>query len=360
VARNSCSRKGGIELTPDEVKSLIGKLDSADMIGFTRSFVDDFESALKSDIGLDGDDDWSGVLCIGMGGSGAGGRFLSALADSEGGLPFVTWNDYGLPSWWGPDWLVMATSYSGETEETLDGATKAIENGGTVIGISSGGRLSDILGGNDDSVCIDIPGGQTPRSAFGHIFGTQLSVCWRLGLLPSFPEGEIESMIKRLRSASSSYDLIGGDGMPINLASTISGKGLGIVSPGEMGPAAYRFSCQLNENSNSFARPAEVPEMNHNEIVPWMSANADSQALVLLTCDGINPRTKSRIDWMMENVEGPVVWRIDCEGESLLERLLYAAHVSDWISIALALINGVDPSEMDAISGLKAHLSVIQ
>jgi len=347
-------------LNAEEMKSLIDKLDSGNMAGFTRSFVDDFETALNSEIEIGEDNDWSGVLCIGMGGSGAGGDFLGSLADSEGGLPFVTWRGYGLPSWWGPDWLVMATSYSGETEETLDGAVTALENGGTVIGISSGGQLSEILGNNEDSICIGVQGGQTPRSAFGHIFGTQLAVCWKLGLLPAPPAEEIESMINRLRSISANSDLIDGDGMAASLASSLSGRGIGIVSPGELGPAAYRFACQLNENSDSFARSTEVPEMNHNEIVAWMSKNAESQALLVLTCEGINPRTASRIDWMLEQISGPVVWRIECEGESLLERLLYASHVTDWISIALALVNGVDPSQMDSIVGLKAHLSKIQ
>ena len=360
MASNSHSRQGGVKLNPEEMESLIGKLDSGDMVGFTRSFIDDFESALNSEIGVGEDNDWSGVLCIGMGGSGAGGGFLGSLADSEGGLPFVTWSDYGLPSWWGPDWLVIATSYSGETEETLDGAVTALENGGTVIGIASGGQLSEILGNSEDSVCISVPGGQTPRSAFGHIFGAQLAVCWKLGLLPKPSVESIEQMMHRLRSVSATSDLKGGGGMAASLASSLQGKGIGIVSPGELGPAAYRFTCQLNENSDSFARSTEVPEMNHNEIVAWMSENSESQALVVLTCEGINPRTMSRIDWMLENISGPVVWRVDCEGESLLERLLYASHITDWVSIALALVNGVDPSQMDPIVGLKAHLSRIQ
>ena len=359
MAGNSRRREGGIQLNTEEMHYLIDKLDSGDMTGFTRGFVDDLENAINSEIQIGEDNDWSGVLCIGMGGSGAGGAFLGSLADSEGGLPFVTWSDYGLPSWWGPDWLVIATSYSGETEETLDGAVTALENGGTVIGISSGGQLSEILGNSEDSVCISVPGGQTPRSAFGHIFGTQLAVCWKLGLLPAPPDEELDSMMDRLRTISANSDLIGGDGMAANLASTLSGRGIGIISPGELGPAAYRFVCQLNENSDSFARSTEVPEMNHNEIIAWMSSNAESQALVVLSCEGINPRTMSRIDWMLEQISGPVVWRIECEGDSLLERMLYASHVTDWISIALALMNGVDPSQMDSIVGLKAHLSKI-
>ena len=104
-----------------DMASLLAEFDTGDMAGFTRSCADDLETAMAAEVGIEADSDWSGVLCLGMGGSGAGGRFLKALADDEGGLPFVVWSDYGLPSWWGPDWLVLATSHSGNTEETLAG-----------------------------------------------------------------------------------------------------------------------------------------------------------------------------------------------------------------------------------------------
>ncbi len=342
-----------------DMASLLAELDTGDMAGFTRSFADDLEAAMATEVGIEADSDWSGVLCLGMGGSGAGGRFLKALADAEGGLPFVVWSDYGLPSWWGPDWLVLATSYSGDTEETLDGVHEALESGGTVIGVSSGGQLAEILEGSDDCALLSVPGGQAPRSAFGHIFGTQLAACWAMGLLPPPSEAEMSGMLKRLRTVSLGADLVGGDGMSETMARSMQGREIGIVSPSELGPAGYRFSCQINENSDGFANSSDVPEMNHNEIVAWSSEGA-SRALIVLTSEGMHPRTRARVGWMLDNIESEVVWRIECEGESLLERLLYAVHVTDWVSISLALVNGVSPSEMAAIDSLKAYLANIQ
>ena len=342
-----------------DISSLLTELDAGDMVGFTRRFVDDLEAAMSMDAGIEADSDWSGVICLGMGGSGAGGRFLKSLADSEGGLPFVVWSDYGLPSWWGPDWLVLATSYSGETEETLDGVRMALESGGTVIGVSSGGQLSEMLEDSDECALLSVPPGQTPRSAFGHIFGAQLAVSWALGLLPSPSADEISGMLGRLRESTSRADLIGGDGMSETMARSMLNREIGIASPSELAPAGYRFACQINENSDGFANSSEVPEMNHNEIVAWAS-DGTSRALVALTCEGMHPRTHARMAWMLDNIESEVVWRIECEGESLLERLLYAAHVTDWISIALAVDKGVTPSEMAAIDSLKAHLASIQ
>ena len=342
-----------------DMPTLLAELDAGDMAGLTRLFVDDLETAVASDLGIEADTDWSGVICLGMGGSGASGRFLKSLADAEGGLPFVVWSDYALPSWWGPDWLVLATSYSGDTEETLDGVREALESGGTVIGVSSGGQLAEMLEASDDSTLLQVPGGQAPRSAFGHIFGTQLAACWAMELLPSPSEAEMLAMLERLRTASSGADLVGGDGMSETMARSMIGREVGISSPSELAPAGYRFACQVNENSDGFANPSEVPEMNHNEIVAWAS-EGDSRALVALTCEGVHPRTHARMAWILDNIESEVVWRIECEGESLLERLLYAAHVTDWVSIAMALAKGVNPSDMAAIDSLKAHLASIQ
>ena len=148
--------------------------------------------------------------------------------------------------------------------------------------------------------------------------------------------------------------------MSETMARSMQGREVGIVSPSELGPAGYRFSCQINENSDSFANSSNVPEMNHNEIVAWTSKSASNRALLLFSCEDLHPRTSARIEWMLEEIESSPTWVIECEGESLLERLLYAAHVTDWVSIGLAVLTGEDPSEMPAIESLKTHLASIQ
>ena len=343
-----------------DLQKIADELDSQDMIGFTRNFIDDFETSISRVIDIDSDQDWAGVLCLGMGGSGAGGMFLSTLADNSGGLPFVVWRDYGLPSWWGPEWLVIATSYSGNTEETISGVREVLDSGGTVIGISSGGEMKEILSNSDGSLFVSVPGGQMPRSAFGHLFGTQLSVCWSLGIMEKPSGKEINDMIQRLRSSSIEFDISGGNGLVVTMAESMLDNQIGIIAPTMLISAARRFANQLNENSDVFARPSELPEMNHNEIVAWASTNDSQHSIVYFSCEGIHPRVSSRMNWMLENIENHNSWIIDCEGESLLERLLYASHISDWISIALALLRGVDPSEMASIDELKSYISKIQ
>ena len=348
----------GVNMSELDFQSLLDKHDRSDMAGFTRNFVDDLEASMNAEIQIEADMDWSGVVCLGMGGSGAGGMFLSALADDSGGLPYVVWNNYGLPSWWGPDWLVLATSYSGNTEETLDGVRQALEEGGVVVGICSGGELENLLSQSDESLCISVPSGQMPRSAFGHLFGSQLSLSWALGVLPRPSEEEINQMLGRLRSCSKLADIVGGDGRVAAMANGMSERDIAIVSASEMASVGVRFTNQLNENSERFSRPVKLPEMNHNEIVAW-DRNSSSQALLYIASPHTNPRVRARISWMMENLEAGDSWLLDCEGDSLLESLLTAAHITDWVSIALAMINGIDPSEMTAIKGLKTYLSTI-
>ena len=342
-----------------DMTELLSKHDSGNMADLTRSFVEDFETAIGQETGLSSDTDWSGVLCLGMGGSGAGGRFLKSLADSEGGMPFVGWSDYGLPSWWGPEWLVLATSYSGNTEETLDAVIEALESGGSVIAVSSGGQLSDLVLGSDDATLIEVPEGQMPRTAFGHIFGSQMAICWDMGLLKRPNGDDLKAMLGRLRNASIHADPSQGDEIWQTMAKSLVGREIGIISPTELGAAGYRFACQINENANGFANPADVPEMNHNEIVAWQS-EGQSRAMIALTCEGIHPRSQARMHWLIDNLESQVSWRIECEGQSLLERLLYVTHVTDWISIMLAVLKENNPSEMTPIDSLKAHLSTIQ
>ena len=336
--------------------AMLKEFDKQDMASWTRKFIDDLETAFQHDLGILDDDDWHGILCIGMGGSGAGGELLSTLADNYAGLPIVNWRDYGLPSWWGPEWLVIATSYSGNTEETLDGATLALEKGGTVIGISSGGRLESLLDSNEEGHHINVPAGQMPRSAFGHLFGTQLSLMWTLGIFPAPTDEDLGLMINRLRDATRLWDPQQGSTLALKAAELLSGSDIGVVSSSNLGCVSQRFVNQLNENSNVFGRSSVMPEMSHNEIIPWTDEHPGRRTLVLIKSDLAELGNKKRIEWFEEKSIFTHKLVIEAVGSSLVEHLLYVAHVSDWISIMLAVSNGVDPSDMDAIPELKEFL----
>ncbi len=348
---------------------LAAALDKEDMIGFTRSFVDDIRNGrelVNRELlpWLDElDTGWSGVLCLGMGGSAAGGDFLSALSDDAGSIPIRCHRGYDLPNWWTPDWLILATSYSGNTEETLEACNQAIQQGATMVVISSGGELAGMCELSDKVHLISCPSGQPPRSAFGHIFSRQLSLLVEIGILQT----EIsEQSLRRLQDAVDDNDIIEHpEGDVASLALNLMQNPIAILGPEELMPAMNRFKNQLNENSSRFARIGAFPEMNHNESVAWggvgedQDPDAKQQALMILSWDGIHPRVRHRMDWFVSNCPTDLAWKIHGDGESLLESLLHICIMTDWLTIALGLLHGKNPSAIEPIISLKEFLSQI-
>ena len=176
-----------MEHTPDSTPEptlvdLAERLDKEGMVNFTRKFHDDLRQ------GFDAVNEerfpwlaelkqapWSGVLCLGMGGSAAGGDFLASLTTHSGGCPVMVHRDYTLPAWFDATWLVLATSHSGNTEETLAAAEAALGLGATVVVIATGGVLAGLPELSPRCHLIPTVGGQPPRTAFGHIFSRQVA-----------------------------------------------------------------------------------------------------------------------------------------------------------------------------------------
>lgn len=356
---------------PLNIEELSQQLDSEGMMGFTQSFVSDVENGFSavSEKHLPWLEqvkasEWKGVLCFGMGGSAAGGDFLARLADASGSKPFVVHRGYELPSWWTSDWLILATSHSGNTEETIAATEAALKQGATVVVIATGGVLAGFCELYEHCYLIPSIGGQPPRTAFGHLFSRQLALIEHLGLIPQQPDDERGAMLVRLEYACQSNDFRNASGVALlDLAMALREHPISLLGPTEMQPALVRFKNQLNENSGRFARIGVVPEMNHNEIVAWGGVSDDAdpareeQATLFLTWDGMHQRVRRRIDWMVEHTPTDYAWRIHGEGTSLLEVLLHHCIVMDWLTIALAFLHGKDPAAIRPIQALKGYLA---
>ena len=343
------------------LRELAEELDASDMLGHLRNFPQDLARAWKHselwDLSRVENQEFSGVICLGMGGSASGGDFLSCLTDADGCLPFVSHRGYGLPTWASERWLVLSTSYSGNTEETIDATEAAIELGCTVVGMSSGGKLKSLLE-DANQTWVELPGGQPPRSAFGHIFGAQVALSWRLGI--TSPPDDLDSIIKRLEEAVGACDFVDTEGDDVigEMADSIRNREVSVLATQSLAPTAYRAVCQLNENGGVFARGHVIPEMNHNEIVAWGELNAtENQSLLIFTWEGAHDRNEMRLDWYLDNISIEPTWGLMCEGDSHLEALLYAVILMDWLSCAVALMRGKDPTAIGPIVGLKQHLS---
>lgn len=353
---------------------LAATLDTDGMIGFTQRFHEDMQDgfdAVNTDLFPWLNDlkraPWAGILCLGMGGSAAGGDFLAALAAHQGGCPVIVHRDYGLPAWFDATWLVLATSHSGNTEETVAAAEAALKRDATVIVIATGGVLAGLAELSPRCYLIPTVGGQPPRTAFGHIFSRQLAAVEHLGLLPRQERKERQAMLERLAANNQHFDVLSQpEGDIALLAAGLLEQPMCVVGPTELSPALNRFKNQMNENAARFVRIGVLPEMNHNESVAWggvgpdSDASASSQALLLLTWPGMHPRVQQRLDWMVAHASTETAWNLVAEGHSLLECLLYLCMVMDWLSITLAFLHGKDPSAIAPINALKAHLDAVQ
>ena len=358
-------------MNDSDLKELAEKLDSDGMLDSLRQFVDDliraftqFDFEIPNWIEDVGSKEWDGILCLGMGGSGAGGCFLQTLFNSEGNIPVVTWKNYGIPSWWNEKWLVIATSYSGNTEETLDGVSKIIESNGTIITISSGGILAGLAEMNEQAHHIHVPGGKLPRAAFGHLFGTQIALVWKLCLLERPNKIKLEELLSRLADEIENSDFIANPNSPtIELARALIDTPIAIIASNEIEAAAERFSKQINENAGRFSRFSSIPEMNHNEIVAWgitgdvNDFSTNSQSVIILDSPHIHPRNNTRMKWFTHYLNSNTAWKVSAEGESLLECLLHLCILMDWTSCALSLFQNKNPSLIPSINSLKRHLS---
>ena len=349
-------------------------LDKGGIVEFTRSFVKDLEKGLShatpehfpwmKDIAST---QWNGILCLGMGGSAAGGDFVAALSSFHGNLPIIIQRDYVLPSWWNASWLVLSTSHSRNTEEALEATETALKSGATAIIISTGGILSGLPEVYPSCFLIPSVGGQPPRTAFGHIFSRQLGLLRSIGVLPQPREGADAAMFTRLQTACDGFDILNDpEGDVAQLALCMLERPLALLGPTELQPALNRFKNQLNENAARFARIGVIPEMNHNESVAWGGVGSDQDesgidhVLLLLTWQGIHRQVSKRMDWMVAHAATDYAWKIAGEGNTLLESLLHLCILMDWISIALAFLHGKDPAAIGPISALKAHLESVQ
>jgi glucose/mannose-6-phosphate isomerase len=362
--------------SPQELSlaDLVKALDNQGIVDLTRAFVNDLRGGIVHAtpehfpwMNHLEKTKWSGILCLGMGGSAAGGDFISALSSFQGTVPILVQRDYVLPSWWNTDWLVISTSHSGNTEEALEATETALKLGATTVVISTGGILSGLPEIYPKCFLLPSVGGQPPRTAFGHIFSRQLGLLRNIGVLPQPREGADEAMFDRLQLAVEGFDIVNDpEGDVAQLALCMLERPIALLGPTELQPALNRFKNQLNENSARFARVGVIPEMNHNESVAWGGVGSDQDAsssehvLMLLTWQGMHRQVSKRMDWMVAHATTDFAWKIAGEGNTLLESMLHLCILMDWISIALAFLHGKDPAAIGPITALKAHLESVQ
>ncbi|MES1227074.1 MAG: bifunctional phosphoglucose/phosphomannose isomerase [Armatimonadota bacterium] len=294
------------------------------------------------------------LLLIGMGGSAAGGGFLQALFNAQGKVPFEVSRTYTLPSWVGPGTLVLACSYSGNTEETLASYDEAKRRGANIIAVSSGGELA-LRCRADGFPLVLVPGGQPPRTALGYMLVPGVVACQRLGLLPDLDWQELIDQLKEVRATNQPSTE---SSLAKALAATLEGKVPVVYGQSHWTEAvAVRWRGQINENSKAMCLTHVFPELCHNEILGWEgSASQGRWHVVLFTGGDESDQMKKRVAETL-NLTGVEYTELVACGGSLLSRMLGLAYTGDFVSLYLAELTGQDPAQMKAIDELKARLA---
>jgi glucose/mannose-6-phosphate isomerase len=293
-----------------------------------------------------------GLVVCGMGGSAVGGLLAQAALGDRLRRPLAVVRDYQLAPWTPPEHAVLCVSYSGDTEETLACFEAAEAVGAPRIVATTGGALAAAARAAGLPV-IGIPAGLQPRAAVGYTFTVAAEVATTVGVAPGL-RTEIDSSAAHLGHAR--------DGLAARaaeLADRIQGTVPVIYGCDLTAPVAYRWKTQVNENAKQHAFTHELPELDHNELVGWSEqAGGPPFSAIFLEDRDQHPRQRRRIELTASLVEpaASAVIRLETEGETRTERLLWAVMLGDLVSLHLAALRGVDPSPVEVIERLKAEL----
>lgn len=303
------------------------------------------------------------IVVCGMGGSGIAGDVISAAFNDELPLPVVVLKQYRVPAFVGPDTVVFALSYSGDTEETVSMASAAVDAGASLVAVAKGGAIAQ-LARQSGGLHLPCPDGFLPRAAIGALVGPLAVALFRMGLAPGAHANLVRAQEQLARRRDRCEPSIEGAANPARELARKIGRTVPLVYGGGAlgGVAAYRWKCDLNENAKAPAFCHAYPELDHNEICGWGQSGDITRQLVTLVelRHGFeHPQLGRRFELTREIIEETVhqVVCVEAGGEGRLAQLLDLMYVGDWVSCYLALANDVDPGPIDAIFALKRRLA---
>ena len=291
-----------------------------------------------------------GLVVCGMGGSAIGADLARAAFGERLELPLTTVREYRLPGWVGEEHLVLCSSYSGNTEETISCFDAAGERGVRRVVATTGGALGERARAAGVPV-IPMPAALQPRAAVGYVLTAAAEVAAVAGAARSLRreiEAAADALAQRLDAlAEQAAELAAtvGDAVPVIYGCDLSGA------------LAYRWKTQVNENAKQHAFVHALPEMDHNEIVGWSDAGPRFAAIFLADPDQ-NERERRRIELTAELIRPAAssVTVVELEGASRCERLVTGISLGDLFSLQLAARRGIDPTPVEVIERLKDEL----
>ncbi|UCB43258.1 MAG: bifunctional phosphoglucose/phosphomannose isomerase [Dehalococcoidales bacterium] len=301
------------------------------------------------------------VLVIGMGGSAIGGDLVSSLVAPEAKLPIIVYRGYDLPAFVDDKTLVIASSYSGNTEETLSTFNQALETGAKKLVITTGGKLKSMADEKGIAVLTFTYRSQ-PRAALAFSFLPVLCFLQKLRVVGD-KSAEVDEALEILQKLSVRID----ENQPASknparqLAEKLHGHLPVIYGAGLLSEVAHRWKTQINENSKAWAFHEVFPELNHNAVVGYQFPPelAEKILVVLLRSSLLARPIQLRYEVTCQLLERAGVGYefVDGEGRAPLSQMLSLVLFGDYVSYYLAILHRIDPSPVEAINYLKEQIS---
>lgn len=339
----------------------LSALDPAGMLDSIRDLPRQCRQAWQEAQGFHLPEDYrrvSKLAVLGMGGSAIAGDYLRALGTR---LPVAVVRSYELPPWVDEETLAVASSYSGNTEETLAAFQQALERGAKLVAVTTGGRLGELVRERGLPM-FRIDYRAQPRAALGYSLMPLLWVAHLAGALddPSPWAEEALAVLERERQRLDASVPTAENPAKL-LATRLHGRLVVVFGAGPLAEAAHRFKTQVNENAKAWAFYEELPEADHNAIVAFARPEEVSRrtCAVFLRSDRLHPRVLLRYEFTQRALmeAGVECQTVDVPGDGALAQLLAATLFADYTSFYLALLNGVDPTPVPEIERLKAWLA---
>ncbi|MEW5747878.1 MAG: bifunctional phosphoglucose/phosphomannose isomerase [Candidatus Thermoplasmatota archaeon] len=342
----------------DDVKRM-ASVDSRDMLGAVESMSEHLAEGVRRGrkAGPPKCSPDSVVVC-GMGGSAIGGDVLRAWLATDVDIRCEVARGYSVPRHVGRQSLVVVSSYSGNTEESLSMLEDARARTSRIVTVSSGGRLAE-MAASLSLPHVAVPSGMVPRASFGYMFGALLGVVERAGI--ASPGKQLDEAARVLAQVNGrcSRGVQTQDNPAKRMAHELHGSVPVVIGHGLSAPVARRWANQMNENAKSAAFASELPEMDHNEVVFW-AADPRSQGFsaVFLDHDFSDARMARRLEATREMVcSRSAAHVVRATGRSPLAQIMSLVSVGDYISVYSAVLRGEDPSTTEPIERLKDIIS---
>jgi glucose/mannose-6-phosphate isomerase len=301
------------------------------------------------------------VLIAGMGGSAIGADLLVSYISGQCRIPVIVHRDYDLPAWAdGPETLVITSSHSGNTEETISAYDEAVGNRCSLMVVTTGGKLAEMAKQSKMTYWL-FPNEGQPRAAVGYSFGLLLSLFTRLGLIND-PSNDLSSTITAMRLAQAGLkaDVPAISNPAKRMAGQLIGRYVAVFGAGFLAPIARRWKGQLSEVAKTWGQFEFIPEANHNTLAGTLNPEEVlcKLAVLFLRSPSDHPRNRLRIDLTKKSLmlQGIGTDIIDATGETRLANLWTLLHFGDYMAYYLAMAYKVDPTPVAAIEAFKKDM----